>query len=78
MTPVCVGAVNMDDVISVAPDKGKSQENSAKVATELTQEGVGTSKLPEPECGVLLVVPAEQDGLDHVDTHGKDRVTTNY
>ena len=43
-----------------------------KVAIELTQEGVGTSKLPEPECGVLLVGPAEQDGLDHVDTHGKE------
>ena len=56
----------------MVPDKGKSQENSAKVATELTQEGVGTSKLPEPECGVLLVVPAEQEGLDHVDTHGKE------
>ena len=69
MTPVCVDAVSMDDVSRVAPDEKNSQENSAKVVPRLTQKGVKTSKLSEPKCGVDLENPAEQEGLDHVETH---------
>ena len=70
MTPVCVDDVNVGGVYSMAPDEKNSQENSAKVVPRLTQKGVETSKLSEPKCGVVLDDPAEQEGLDHVETHG--------
>ena len=57
--------MSVGDEIEIAPEE-EIVRKGAKVGVALTQEGVETSRLPEPESDVLLVEPAGKDGQEHV------------